>query len=74
MINGTCVHCDAEQDLVPICIPCANKKVTTVVERGRNVPLTAVSPKIGSPPPDSIKNAFKRLKDECGYGMPDGYE
>ena len=74
MINGTCVHCDAEQDLVPICIPCANKKVTTVVEKGCNSPSTAVSQEIHTPPPDSINNAFKRLKDECGYGGPDGHE
>ena len=74
MINGTCVHCDAEQDLVPICISCANKKVTTVVEKGCNSPSTAVSQEIHTPPPDSINNAFKRLKDECGYGVPDGHE
>ena len=74
MINGTCVHCDAEQDLVPICISCANKKVTTVVEKGCNSPSTAVSQEIHTPPPDSIKNAFKQLEDECGYGIPDGHE
>ena len=74
MINGTCVHCDAEQDLVPICIPCANKKVTTVVEKGCNSPSTAVSRKIGSPAPDSIKNAIEGLRDECGFGIPDGHE
>jgi len=42
-----------------------------VVEKGRNVPLTAVSRKIGSPPPDCIKDALKRLKEEFGYGESD---
>ncbi len=74
MINGTCVHCDAEQDLVPICLTCASKKVTMGVEKGCNSPSTAVSRKIGSPAPDSIKNAIEGLRDECGFGIPDGHE
>ena len=74
MINGTCVHCDAEQDLVPICISCANDKVTMGVEKGCNSPSTAVSKKIDTPAPDLIKSVLKRLETECGYGVPDGHE
>ena len=92
MINGTCVHCDAEEDLVPVCISCVsdnkveqdhfkpkeltdtNEKVTMVVEKGCKAPLTAVSRDLGTPHPDTIKNALNRLKDECGYGIPDGHE
>ena len=24
MINGTCIHCDTEEDLVPVCIDCVS--------------------------------------------------
>jgi len=92
MINGTCVHCDSEEDLVPVCISCisdnkleqshfkpkeladTNEKVTMVVEKGCNSPSKAVSQKFGTPHPDTIKNALKRLKDEFEYGCPDGHE
>ena len=74
MINGTCVHCDAEQDLVPICIPCANGKVTMVVEKGCKAPSTAVSKEIDTPAPDLVKSVLNRLKSECGFGVPDGHE
>ena len=52
-----------------VCEHCG--KDTLVVEKGRNVPLTAVSPETDSPPPDAIKNALKRLKKEFGYGESD---
>ena len=89
MINGTCVHCDAEEDLVPVCISCVsenkveqdhfkpkeltdtNAKVTMVVEKGCNVPLTAVSQDFGTPASDTIKNGLKRLKEEFDYGESD---
>ena len=74
MINGTCVHCDAKQDLVPICISCANERVTMVVEKGCNSPSTAVSQDLGSPTQETIKGALKRLENECGFGIPDGHE
>jgi len=73
-MNGTCIICSKKEDLVPICITCTNEKVTMVVEKGCNVPLTAVSRDLGTPHPDTIKNALNRLKDECGYGIPDGHE
>jgi len=42
-----------------------------VVEKGRNVPLTDVSQDFGTPTPDTIKNALKRLREEFGYGERD---
>ena len=74
MINGTCVHCDAEQDLVPICLPCAQKKVTMVSNKEHIAPLKDVSKEIEGPAPDLIKNTLNRLKEECGYGVPEGHE
>ena len=74
MISGTCVYCDAEQDLVPICIPCAKDKVTMVAEKSRNVPLEAVSQDLGSPTQETIKKVLNRLKNDCGFGVPDGHE
>ena len=74
MINGTCVHCDAEQDLVPICISCAKDKVTMVAEKSRNVPLKDVSQDLGSPTQETIKKVLNRLKNDCGFGVPDGHE
>ena len=71
---GTCIICDARDDLVPICVTCTNEKVTMAVEKGCNVPLTAVSRDLGTLPPDCIKNALNRLKDEFGYGIPDTQE
>ena len=71
---GTCIICDARNDLVPICVTCTNEKVTMVVEKGCNVPLTAVSQDFGTPHPDTIKNALNRLKTEFGYGIPDTQE
>ena len=35
------------------------------------MPNTRVSRKKDSPPPDCIKNALKRLKEEFGYGESD---
>tara|TARA_Y100000310_G_scaffold283279_1_gene305140 strand:- start:199 stop:327 length:129 start_codon:yes stop_codon:yes gene_type:complete len=38
------------------------------VEKGRNVPLTAVSQDLGDSTHETIKRALKRLKEEFGYG------
>ena len=67
---GTCIRCDTKEDLVPICITCTNEKVTMVVEKGCNAPLTAVSQDFGTPTQETINNALNRLKDEFGYGIP----
>ena len=74
MINGTCVHCDADKDLVPICLSCAQKKVTMVSKEAQITPLKAVSRKIEGPAPDIIKSTLKSLREECGFGIPDGHE
>ena len=71
---GTCIICDAIEDLVPICITCTNEKVTMGVEKGCNSPSKAVSKKIDTPAPDLIKSVLNRLKSECGFGVPDGHE
>ena len=52
-----------------VCEHCG--KVTMVVEKGCNVPLTAVSQDLGTPTTETIKRALKRLKDEFGYGERD---
>ena len=72
--RGTCVICDEEHDLIPICIDCVEDKVTMVVEKGCNVPLKAISLEKGGVPPNAIKNALKRLKEEYGYGIKDVYQ
>ena len=36
-----------------------------------NDPLRALSKKRDRPPRDCIKNALKRLKDQCNFGIPD---
>jgi hypothetical protein len=71
---GTCIICDAKEDLVPICITCTNEKVTMVAEKGCNSPSTDVSQEFGTPTQETIKKALNRLKDEFGYGCPDGHE
>jgi len=46
-------------------------KVTMVPNKAHNSPLKAVSHKIGTPHPDTIKNALKRLRDTLNYGIRD---
>ena len=36
-----------------------------------NSPSKPLSQEIHTPPKDCIKRAFKRLKDQCGFGIPD---
>jgi len=40
----------------------------------QNSPSKASSHNFHSPPKDCIKNAFKRLKDQYGFGRPDKKE
>ena len=67
--RGTCICCDTNDEIVPICISCVEGKVTMVVEKGCNAPLKAVSLETHSIPPNAIKNALKRLKEDYGYGI-----
>jgi hypothetical protein len=46
-------------------------KVTMVSDRADSGPLTAVSRKISTPHPDTIKNALSKLKKGFSYGIPD---
>ena len=55
-----------------VCEHCG--KDTLVVEKGCNVPLTAVSQDFGDATNKTIKNALKRLKEEFGYGIKDVYQ
>ena len=47
------------------------KGYNTGVEMGCNSPLKPLSHKIHTPPKDCIKRAFKRLKDQYDFGIPD---
>ena len=58
-----------KEKVYTVCEHCG--KVTMVVEKGCNVPLTAVSQDFGTPTQETIKRALKRLKDEFGYGEKD---
>ena len=69
-MSGTCIHCDTEQDLVPICISCANKTGPTKSDLVENDTKEPVSPKDGGTPHHKITEALNRLKKECGYGTP----
>jgi hypothetical protein len=40
----------------------------------QNSPSKVLSTNLHSPPKDCIKNALKRLKDQCGFGIPDKSE
>jgi hypothetical protein len=78
MINGTCVICDKDQDLVPVCISCiSDNKIEQAhykPKEAQNSPSKAVSRNLGSPNQETIKRALDRLREECGYGNPEGYE
>ena len=37
----------------------------------QNSPFKTLSTNLHSPPKDCIKNALKRLKDQCSFGIPD---
>jgi len=52
-----------------VCEHCG--KDTLVVEKGRNVPLKAVSQDFGDATNKTIKRALKRLREEFGYGKRD---
>ena len=47
------------------------KGYNTGVEMGCNSPLKPLSRKIHTPAKDCIKRAFKRLKNQYGFGIPD---
>ena len=40
----------------------------------QNSPSKPSSHNLHSPPKDCIQNALKRLKDQCGFGIPDKSE
>jgi len=47
---------------------------TRVTDKGRKEVLEAISMMNGGIPKDCIKNAFKRLKEQFEYGIPDKRE
>ena len=47
---------------------------TRVTDKGREEVAEAISIANGGIPTDCIKNAFKRLKEQFGYGIPDKKE
>ena len=47
-----------------------DKKLSIALNE-QNSPSKETSHKIYSPPKDCIKQAFKRLRDEFGFGIPD---